>query len=243
VSLPDAQVGSNLTYTIIVTNNGPSQAVNVQVADTLPSGIDFVSGTGPNNEPLTAVGGVVNVDGGNLDNAGSFTFTIDGVVAPSATGDEVNTVVVSSDTNESDTANNTATATTTIDPLTSTIGGSVYLDSNNNGIREPGETGIAGVQIVMSGTDLLSNTVDITAATDSNGNYLFNSLSQGTYTVTQIQPSGFRDGITTAGTGAPATTTSNMFSQLLLSSDTDAINFNFGELMEPLSKRRFLAST
>jgi len=38
--------GSNLVYTISVTNFGPSSAGSVVVTDTLPAGVTFVSATG-----------------------------------------------------------------------------------------------------------------------------------------------------------------------------------------------------
>ena len=38
-------IGSNLVYTLTLVNNGPDQANNVQVADTLPTGVTFVSTT------------------------------------------------------------------------------------------------------------------------------------------------------------------------------------------------------
>ncbi|HBV64089.1 MAG TPA: hypothetical protein DEF45_13830, partial [Rhodopirellula sp.] len=47
VSSTASQVGGALTYTIDVTNSGPSSASNVVVTDTLPVGVTFVSGTGP----------------------------------------------------------------------------------------------------------------------------------------------------------------------------------------------------
>ena len=44
--LPDpVLVGSNLTYTVTVTNNGPNNASNVMVTDTLPANVTFVSAT------------------------------------------------------------------------------------------------------------------------------------------------------------------------------------------------------
>ncbi len=39
-------VGANLTYTLAVTNLGPSPASNVSVSDTLPAGVTFVSASG-----------------------------------------------------------------------------------------------------------------------------------------------------------------------------------------------------
>lgn len=38
--------GSNITYTLAVTNNGPATATNAVVSDTLPAGTSFVSATG-----------------------------------------------------------------------------------------------------------------------------------------------------------------------------------------------------
>ncbi len=243
VSLTDAQIGSSLLYTVTVTNDGPSAATNVQVQDTLPAGVTFVSGTGPNGETLTASNGVVTVNGGTLASPGSFSFTINGTVASGAATTQTNTATVTTDTNETNTNNNTATVTTTVDPLTSTISGSVYVDANNNGLIEAGERLLPGVVVTLSGTDSLGNQVDRTATTDALGAYQFANLAQGTYSVTETQPSGFRNGMETVGTGATAIATDNVFSQLALGADTDAAGFNFGELNELLSKRRFLASS
>ena len=186
---------------------------------------------------------MVTVNGGVLDNDAMFSFTINGTVAAGASGTQINTATVTSDTNEISSANNTDTASTVVDPITSTIDGVVYVDANNNGVQEAGEDGISGVQITLGGTDSLGNAINRTATTDTDGNYLFSNLPQGTYTVTETQPSGFRDGIESVGSGATASAADNVFSQLGLGSDTDAINFNFGERNESLSKRRFLASS
>ncbi|TWT47290.1 DUF7507 domain-containing protein [Botrimarina hoheduenensis] len=40
-----ASVGQNITYTMVVTNNGNKQATGVTLTDTLPAGLTFVSGT------------------------------------------------------------------------------------------------------------------------------------------------------------------------------------------------------
>lgn len=241
VSPAEAIVGTNLAYTITVTNNGPSPAADVLVVDTLPAGVAFVSGTGPNGEALSAVGGVITVDGGDLANDGSFQITINAVVA--TIGNKVNSVTVSSATQESNPSNNTATASTSIDPSSSTFSGLVFLDRNNNGVQDAGEAGIPDVVLTMGGSDFLGNTVNFTVTTDANGDYQFANLARGTYVVTQTQPEEFRDGMAILGTGATAVAADNVFTDIALGRDVDALGFNFSERTFPLSKRRFLASS
>ncbi|WP_153558795.1 COG1361 S-layer family protein [Roseimaritima sediminicola] len=246
VSATAAQVGGQLTYTITVTNQGTSTATSVTAADTLPAGVTFVSGSGPDGA-LTANGQSVDVSLGSLAAGASATFTIVATIDNDATGDLVNSVIVATPQTETDDTNNTASATTTVDPVLSTLAGVVYVDSNNNGIQDAGERGIAGVTITLAGTDTLNNPVTRSVTTDANGAYRFDQLPAGTYSVTETQPSGFVDGIETAGTvdgnASGATVTNNQFSQIVLGPDVDAVMFNFGELDEPFSKRRFLAST
>ncbi len=85
-------VGGNLTYTLTVTNNGPSDAAGVTLADTLPSGVSFVS-----------------AGAGCTDVFGTVTCTI-GALANGA--NQVRTIVVSP-TVANPTLSNTATATAT----------------------------------------------------------------------------------------------------------------------------------
>lgn len=237
------QTGESLVYTVTVTNSGVSTAVAATAVDTLPDGVTFVSGVGPNNEALSASGQVVTVNGGDLAPGGNYTFTITASVDSDASGTLVNNVSVSTTTNESDTNNNSASASSTVDPFSSSIAGSVYLDVNNNGIRESTEVGISGVTITLTGTDSTGASVSRTATTDSNGDYIFSQLAAGTYRVEQTQPEDFRNGQDTAGTGATATVLDDAFADLGLNASTAAIDFNFGELSAILSKRRFLASS
>src|SRR2546428_238396 len=44
-------VGWNVTYTIVVTNHGPSSATAVTLTDPLPAGVTFVSGIGTGCNP------------------------------------------------------------------------------------------------------------------------------------------------------------------------------------------------
>lgn len=239
-----AQSSETLVYTITVTNSGVSTAAAATAVDTLPSGVTFVSGTGPNNTALTASNGVVTVNGGNLAPGASFQFTINATVNNAATGTLTNNVSVSTTTGESDTTNNAASAQTIIDPFQSSVSGVTYLDLNNNGVQDNGEVGLQGVLITLTGTDLDGNTVAArTVVTDASGNYSFNQLPAGTYRIEQTQPSDFIDGETTVGNNATANATDNVFTDLDLGPSTSATAFNFGERAAILSKRRFLASS
>ena len=72
-SSPTVRVGSNVTFTITVTNNGPSDATGVQVTDPPLSGLTFVSAT-PSQGTYTSGTGVWNV--GALASGGSATLSL-----------------------------------------------------------------------------------------------------------------------------------------------------------------------
>ena len=242
VSAAIAQAGQTLTYTIDVTNNGPSLAEAVTVTDTLPAGVTFVSGTGPAGEALTAAGQVITVDGGDVANQGTFSFTVQATVNAGATGDQTNTATVSTTTSETNAGNNTATAVTAIDPVTGSLAGTVLSMPTITACRMLAKAGIQGVTLNLTGTDTVGNAVNRTATTDAAGDYLFAQLAAGTYSLTEIQPAGFRDGQEDPGVGATATVGDDIFSNLVLDPAATATEFDFGELDAPLSKRRFLAS-
>jgi hypothetical protein len=75
------------------------------------------------------------------------------------------------------------------------VGDRVWFDTNNDGIQDAGEPGIAGVTLSITNadgsavTDVFGNAVT-TTTTDANGNYVFADLPPGEYTVTVTPPSG-----------------------------------------------------
>jgi uncharacterized repeat protein (TIGR01451 family) len=111
------------------------------------------------------------------------------------------------------------------------IAGSVFADSNDNGIRDNGEAGIGGVKITITGTDGAGNAVSRSATTATDGSYSFTDLAPGTYTVAEeTQPVGYLDGQDSAGNSG-GTVGPDRVSGISLASGTTATNVNFGELL------------
>lgn len=118
---------------------------------------------------------------------------------------------------------------------TSTIAGRVFLDFDNDGVFEPGDTGLATVTLELTGTDSNGNAVTRTATTDAQGNYTFPNLPAGTYTVTEpVQPPGTVNGITTAGstggTASPPQTTPSTIAGIAVGVGQSSNDNRFGEI-------------
>ncbi|WP_236653937.1 SdrD B-like domain-containing protein, partial [Staphylococcus delphini] len=73
-------------------------------------------------------------------------------------------------------------------PPTRNIGDKVWEDTNKDGIQDADEPGIANVTVTLKDAD--GNVVD-TRVTDTNGNYLFENVEQGDYTVEFETPEGY----------------------------------------------------
>ena len=56
---------------------------------------------------------------------------------------------------------------------TATVGDTVFNDLDGNGTQDPGEPGLANVEVVLTGTDGSGAAVSLTATTDGAGNYSF----------------------------------------------------------------------
>ena len=100
--------GTNYTYTVRVTNTGPSTANNIIVVDTLPPGVVFAgaSSGGTNNNGVVTWPTLANLPVGGVTN---FTIT---VTAPGS-GPLTNTVSSTASTADPNASNNTGSQTVT----------------------------------------------------------------------------------------------------------------------------------
>ena len=129
---PDpVSVGGTITYSLTATNNGPADASNVTLVDTLPSDVAWQSATPSqgscvhSGEPL---GGTVTCTLGTIANGASTTVDID-VIAPGTPGVISNSATVSADESDPDASNNTA--------LEQTIVGGANLSLSQSDAPDP----------------------------------------------------------------------------------------------------------
>ena len=115
-------------------------------------------------------------------------------------------------------------------PPPSSLAGFVYVDADDDGVRDSGEQGIAGVTVTLSGTDDFGRPVSRSTTTAANGAYSFTGLFSGTYTISEVQPAQYLDGRDTQGTPGTGTTQQDRFSNIVLAAGVDGTNNNFGEL-------------
>ncbi len=110
------------------------------------------------------------------------------------------------------------------------LSGYVYFDRSNEGDRDPGEEGIAGVTLKLlrgDGTDTGKR-----AVTNAEGRYEFTNLAAGKYRVMEIHPVDWIDGIDKEGSlGGSPDNPGDMISEIMLDFGDNAVNYNFGELL------------
>ncbi len=233
--------GQPLVYTVVVANNGPSTATNVQLTDTLPPEVEFVSATTTQGS-VSHAAGVVTGALGSVPVGGSVTVTVTTRVAANAAGTITNRAVVSSPETESNPDNNRDDEPTQVHELLSSIAGYVYVDANDDGLMNPGELPLAGVTVLLTGTDARGRSASQQAVTGSDGSYRFEGLSGGTYKLTQVQPAGYEDGRDTPGSLGGNASRNDELSDIPVPAGAAATDYLFGERSGTFSKRRFLSS-
>ena len=103
------------------------------------------------------------------------------------------------------------------------LSGSVFCDQNDDGMKQSGESGLAGVLITLTGP------VTKTTFTDSSGAYQFTGLAAGTYKITETQPTGVTDGKDKVGSLGGDGSVNDMFSNIVLPENSSGSGYDFGE--------------
>lgn len=142
---PMPNVGSNVTFTIVVYNSGPSDATGVNVTDVLPYGLTFVSA-----DPAASYNSTTGVwTVGNLANGASATLTIVATVADLGGSGVINIATASAITVDPILGNNAASAG--VGSTSSTVGYSVFA-VNKVSVLAPW---IALFTVIVAGASLL----------------------------------------------------------------------------------------
>jgi uncharacterized repeat protein (TIGR01451 family)/fimbrial isopeptide formation D2 family protein len=241
-----ANAGDPITITLTVTNTGTSDAFDIVITDTLPPDFDAATttfGAAGSDYPAmftpSRTGSEVRYEGGPIPAGATVTFTfrvnLTGTVTPGATITNTARMARSTSLPGDDPTERVQTPVDSSDTMTirsNSLSGFVYVDADNDGIFDTGESGIGGVTITLSGTDHLGNSVLLTTTTTITGFYRFDNLYPGTYALIETQPSGYLDGTDAIGTQG-GTTGNDVLSNIVLPVDasTDGENNNFGELL------------
>jgi len=150
-----AAAGSNVSYTIVVTNNGPSDATSVVVSDPPVAGLTWASNSGActTSFPCTIP---------SIANGASATILATYTTSPSGPAATVNNVAsVSSAVGDPNSGNNSASATTTIGQ---TADVQVIVTGSSN--STPGSNFALSVKILNSGPSVATG-ISIALTTSS----------------------------------------------------------------------------
>ena len=214
IATPDATPeGQNQNFVVSLGQvSGKTVTVDYTTAslagDTATAGLDY-----------TPTSGTLTFAPGDMQMTISVALLADVLVEPTETFH----VVLSNPTNA--TLSNAQAVGSILDVPPAIISGFVYVDLNNDGIKESTEVGIAGVTLtaIRSG----SNTT-VTTTTAADGSYSFAGLQPGTWTVIETQPGFFVDGRDTLnGVDSP---TNDEFTGITLLPSQNASGYDFGEL-------------
>ncbi|MGE0759283.1 MAG: SdrD B-like domain-containing protein, partial [Pirellulaceae bacterium] len=115
------------------------------------------------------------------------------------------------------------------------LAGFAYIDSDNDGTKDTGESALANVTITLTGTDSFGASVNRTATTAADGSYQFNDVNPGSYKLKETQPTGqfnnlpILDGKDTIGSQGGSVSANDEFT-ITLAEGVNGTGNNFGEV-------------
>lgn len=226
--------GDTITYTVLVANNGPSNATGVEVVETLPPGLAFAPNrsTTPSDSSIQSDGStVLTFELGLLAASETVELQLVAVVDAGFEGVLTNTASVLGSEVETDPNNNVATSQSTVVIPVGSLGGTVYVDLNGDNVQDTEDIPLAGV--VMTLFDA-SNQVVGSTTTNPDGSYAFTGLTPGAYRVEQTQPVSYLDLDESSGTLGADVSGDNVISNITVFGEQDSPANDFTEGPLPL---------
>ncbi len=185
--------GDTVTFTIEITNNGPTIATGIKVTDIIPAGLSYVSHV-PSKGAYVPGTGVWSASG--LTVGSSATLTITATVTAGFGTSITNTATVTRlDQPDLDPTNDTDSAELVIGVTLADIRGAVYNDDDGNGLIAPDDTPIEGVTISLyedNDDDGVPDGPAIAVTTTlADGTYVFQNLPNGQFLVIETDLPGY----------------------------------------------------
>ncbi len=192
-------IGSPLSYTITVTNNGPSATKNATVTHLLPSSLIFVSAVASQGS-CSQAGGVVNCSLGTLASRAGATITVVGI--PSTAGTISSTASVSSTQPDPNPYNNSATVVSRVNPASAdlvarivaapnpiVLGGTLTYTVTVTNRGPSASSGVTAGNVFPPSVTILSATITQGSISPDGGSWTIGSLPYGagaTATITAV---------------------------------------------------------
>ena len=233
-SIPAVNLKQPFEWQITVINNGPGDSRQTQLIDTLPPEIIVTAPPQASQGECSIENGtnLISCDFGYVSNSQEIFIIIPAVVNSYPENSTLSsTATVATAEIDIEPSNNTRVATVLIQK--SSISSGVYHDKNSNGIKDPGEDGVAGIVLSLAGVDAYGNSINLNATTQSDGSAIFDQLppsdSNG-YTLTEeTQPIDFIDGLESiSGVPILGSIGSDSITNIIIEPDT-TLDALFGE--------------
>ena len=238
-----AQDGTLKTYSVTVTREASGNAAlgglvlsGGALSPGFSSGVTSYAIEVPNTTTSLSVTPTV-ADGTASVTVNGVAVNSAGASAPIALAVGANTVTIVVKAQNGALVTTTITVTRAAAAATASLAGAVYTDANHNGVKEPGEIGLAGVTLNLTGVDAGGAAVALSTVSGADGGYTFTALRGGTYALTEVHPANTADGKESAGSAGGTVDNSafddsaahNRIANIVLADGQAATGYLFGE--------------